>query len=743
MSDQEQKPVKSPSQASLIVGCATVFVSSFCIMLLELVAGRLVARSLGSSLYTWTSVIGVVLAGITVGNYIGGRIADRVEPRKALAVLFFAASVTCVMTVMLNNLAGQLPWLWRLSWPMHIFARVSIVFILPSVLLGTISPVVAKMALARGLPPGRTVGDIYAAGAAGSIAGTFVTGYYLIATMGSVVIIWMVAGILLLLAMLYWARLQVLYVWLLLLGCAATIGVGPWTWAGNIGGAVGLRQKPDPNIIYEKESQYCYVSVRRLSEFPDKRLFMQDKLEHSVMIMGRPADLQYEYTQIHAAVTHRLSRGKDKLQVLVIGGGGYTFPRYIEAVWPAGSIDVVEIDPAVTEAAMEAFGLQPDTSIRTFNMDARNYVDQLLRRSRDGPAKRYDFIYEDALNDYSVPYQLTTKEFNDDIARLLRHDGVYMVELIDIYDSGLFVGAYVNTLERTFSNVYVITTADRLRRQRNTFVVVAANRHLDLEHLAAAYKPKCLDLWQLNSSQIAELKQKAGHLVLTDDYAPVENLLAPVVQQSRTAFLTEGGLALARALAQQGRFDEMLERCAELVGHEPEAAAKVYAQTGLLLAESGRTDSAIEALQKALDTIARSGCDGQAASIHHNLSMLLKQHGPDGAAAEHLDKAIESFRQDMELYPYSATLRAQLGDALTAKGDFKSAAVAFADAVRLNPVNPANYMKLAQVFELQNRGDEAVIVLQKGVESMRRYDRPAAADAFDRYIKRLKAKSRY
>ena len=709
-------------------------------MLLELVAGRLVARNLGSSIYTWTSVIGVVLAGITIGNYIGGRIADRTEPQKALAVLFFASSVTCVMTVMLNNLTDQLLWLWRLSWPLHIFVNIFMVFILPSVLLGTISPVVAKMVLARGLPPGRTVGDIYAAGAAGSIAGTFVTGYYLIAAVGTIANIWFASGILLLMAIFYWARLQILYVWLILLLCLMTLGIAPWAWAQNLGGDLGLRAKADPNIIYQNESQYCYISVRRLSQNPDKRLFMQDKLEHSVMIMDRPGDLQYEYTQIHAAVTHRLSRDKDNLSVLVIGGGGYAFPRYLEAVWPGSNIDVVEIDPAVTEAAIKAFGLEPDTSIKTFNMDARNYVDQLLRRSDSG-AERYDFIYEDALNDYTVPYQLTTKEFNDDIARLLRDDGVYIVELIDIYDSGLFVGAFVNTLEKTFSNVYVITTADRLRRQRNTFVVVAANRALDLDHLAAAYKPKCLDLWRLNSSQIAELKQRAGNLVLTDDYAPVENLLAPVVRQSRTAFLAQGGLALSRELARQGKFDEMLERCSRLVGHEPEAAAKVYTGTGLLLAESGRTDSALEAFQKALSAIDQSGIKSQTGIIYYNLGMLLKKTGRNAAAVEHFNKAIESFRRETKLCPYSATLRAQLGEALAAKGDFESAADAFADAIQINPVNPTNYIRQAQMLELLSRHHKAAVVLHKASELMRHYDRPEAADRFEKYIEHLKAEN--
>src|SRR4030042_413074 len=173
---------KTRSFLPILIPSVTVFLSSACIMVLELVAGRLIARHLGSSLYTWTSVIGIVLAGITVGNYLGGRIADRFPARKALAVLLGISSVACVIVVVLNNLVGEWLWLWKLSWPARVFTHVFLVFMLPSTLLGTISPVVAKMALDQGLPTGRTVGDKYAFGAAGSIAGTFLAGFYLIAT---------------------------------------------------------------------------------------------------------------------------------------------------------------------------------------------------------------------------------------------------------------------------------------------------------------------------------------------------------------------------------------------------------------------------------------------------------------------------------------------------------------------------------------------------------------------------------
>jgi hypothetical protein len=291
-------------------------------MILELVAGRLIARHLGSNLYTWTSVIGVVLAGISIGNYLGGRIADRFPARKALAVLFAVSSMACVLTVLLNNLIGRWMLLWHLNWPLRIFTHVCLVFLIPSTMLGTISPVVAKMALDRGLPTGRTVGDIYAWGAAGSIAGTFFAGFYLIATMGTIAIVWTVGAILLVMAILYWARFWPLYLWGALFVALATMGMAPADWAEHTGPNLGLRKEPDPRILYEDETQYNYVAVRQISRRPDKRHFVQDRPIHSKITMNDIEELEYPYWQIYAAVTHRLTAETDRLSVLVIGGCG-------------------------------------------------------------------------------------------------------------------------------------------------------------------------------------------------------------------------------------------------------------------------------------------------------------------------------------------------------------------------------------------------------------------------------------
>ena len=731
---------KSKSFLPILIPSATVFISSFCIMVLELVAGRLIARHLGSSLYTWTSVIGVVLSGITIGNYLGGRIADRFPARKALSVLFGIASAACVVTVVSNNIVGEWILLWRLSWPLRVFSHVSLVFLIPSTLLGMISPVVAKMALDRGLPTGRTVGDIYAWGAAGSIAGTFAAGFYLIATMGTIAIVWTVGAALLLLAILYWARLWVLYLWAVVFVALMTMGMAPGEWTKTTGSSLALREKPNPNILYEDESQYCYIAVKRLSGRLDRRAFMQDKLMHSEIIIGDINNLQFPYTHIYAAITRGLSRDKDKLNAMIIGGGGYVYPRYIEKNWPNSRVDVVEIDPGVTEAAMQAFGLERDTTINTINMDARNYVDELLEKERNGKKiLRYDFIYEDAVNDYSVPYQLVTKEFDDKIAKLLTADGVYMVNLIDIFDSGLFLGAIVNTLQETFPYVHVITTTDMPRSYRNTFVVIAAKRELDLDNLTKNYTWKDMDLWHLNESDIAQLKAKSNNLIITDNYAPVENLMAPVVRKSAVDFLSARYLEQAKQLQQQGKLQESLRKYEDLIKVDPDPtqATLGYNEIALILAKQGKTIEAIETLHKALKAQEEAEIKKGGEAIHFSLGILFKETGKTEQAKEHLNKAIDGFREKLVKKPNSVKIHVRLGDALAENGNFKEASEVFTQAVALNPFEPAIRMKLVQSLEFQGRIDEAIVVLQNGVQFMSRNNQPDSAMKFKKYIEYL------
>jgi len=725
---------KSKSSHSLAVPAGTVFLSSFCIMVLELVAARLIARHLGSSLYTWTAVIGVVLAGITIGNYIGGRVADRFPARKTLAVLFVLASAACVLTVILNNLVGQWLWLWRFGWRVLVFSHVSVVFLLPSTLLGTISPVVAKMALEQGFPTGRTVGDIYAWGAAGSIAGTFATGYYLIPAIGTTAIIWTVAAVLLVLGLLFWARLWLLHLWAAILVALMILSLAPAGWAEGAGAALALREKRDPKIIYEDESPYCYIAVKRVSESPDRRIFMQDKLMHSDIVMGSILELKYSYERIHAAATHLLTQGKGKLSVLVIGGGGYVFPRYIEQVWPGSRIDVVEIDPGVTEAAIQAFGLQRDAPINTFTMDARAYVDQLLDRKQAGAEGiLYDFIYEDALNDYSVPYQLTTKEFNDKIGTLLTDQGVYMVELIDVYDSGLFIGAFVNTLGQTFPYVYVLAE-EGPRSGRNVFAVLAGRRQIDLAKLRLQEPVRNMDLWILSDSEIETLKKKAGGLVLTDDHAPVENLLAPVALKDAADLLVGRYRAKAEELLAAGKLDLGIAKYRQIVDVDPSSSMEAYNKIGTVLADQGKLGEAIKAFQNAVEYSRRTQSKQSLSNIYYNMAVVAERDGNKEQASQYFQEAIRGYREDLAQNPASARIASRLANALAAAGNFGEATSFFQQAVNLDPYDARNHALLAQVLTVQKRYDEAVAALKNAIAFMSRTGNGAAAAELQKYL---------
>ncbi len=581
----------------VLMGCnMLVFVTSVCIMVLELTATRLIAKHVGNSLYTWTSVIGVVLAGITIGNYLGGWLADRFPPRKLLSWLFLAGSLTSFAVLWLDPLVAGLERPADWDWSNWVLINVAMIYLAPAVAMGTISPVVASLALSRSTQVGITVGSVYAWGAFGSIIGTFLTGFLLIDLFGTKAIVGMTAGTLAILGVLIaagqWAfRAAVVLGWMQLMAvvlAAACVTTDTPVLGGELGAGLhqlglALRLRDDVPGEYHDESRYSYIHVGDTFESGDPvRFLVLDKLPHSYYNPERPTALYYQYEQIYAAVTERaiaarertvsqrlpsfsgrasllaelpewvrfdadhghlvLSRGllpeerqhllalsaagdywmavetlqratrapgwpgyggvplkqlpegveipaeltsrvhydrflqqlvahealtdedvtklidasaqadwyrainglfhqSRQVSTLFIGGGGFIFPRWIEAYFPHRPvIDVAELDPAVKQAVQAEMGLPPDsqTAIRTHLEDARKFVDERLRendrrRAAGEQPLRYDLIYGDAFNDFSVPWHLTTREFSEKVRRLLTDDGLYLVNIIDTF----------------------------------------------------------------------------------------------------------------------------------------------------------------------------------------------------------------------------------------------------------------------------------------------------------------------
>ncbi len=528
-------PPRPPAVArwGWIVPNFTVFISSLCIMVVELVAGRLIARYVGSSLYTWTSVIGIVLAGIAAGNYVGGRLADRYRAREALASLFLLASATCLLIPLLNERVGYAYLLRSQEWALRIALHVFFVFFLPAAMLGTISPVAAKMALELSRQTGRTVGSIYSWGAVGSIVGTFLTGYFLIAKMGTVAVLLSVAAVLLAMAFFFGSKSLLPYLWTGVV-CANFVAMaGPWDWAKTIGQRLGLREQAKEGIYFQTESQYSFIRVEEEPDTPGVRSMTLDYLVHAYIAVNDPDDLRYEYEKIYAGVTKLATRdwpSERRMRALSLGGGGFVFPRWLLRHYPGSHVEVAELDPEVTRAAFEAFGLTRPTPLQIFNLDARNHVESRLAELDQGKqVGRFDFVYADAFNHYSPPFHLTTFEFNEKVRRLMSPDGVFLANVIDVYRSGRFLGAMINTIEQSFPHVYALSTSlagPSDEDGRDTFIVAGSARPLPLEQLDyELYAGKLL-----TPEHLAVLRRRSKGLVLTDDYAPVDNLLAPVIR---------------------------------------------------------------------------------------------------------------------------------------------------------------------------------------------------------------------
>lgn len=502
------------------VASAIVFIASFCTLVIELIAARIMAPYVGVSLYTWTSIIGVCLGGIAAGSYVGGRIADRAASAVTLGILL-ALSGASALTILpiIDWVVAQQP---VREWPLmaRILVQTSLVFFAPTFLLGTISPVVVRLSLADLARSGRVVGRLYAVSTVGAIAGTFATGFYLVEALGTRAIVWAIAIVLLALGLL------VARAWRSRRGALIAAVV-----IAALAFAYGQRDAFRAPCALES-GYYCIALLDEEVEGRPVRSLALDHLVHSYVDPDDPTFIGYGYERVYAELTELHLRGRPRSATLSIGGGGYTFPRYLAAVHPGTQVDVLEIDPAVTRAAYDLLGLSRDAAIRTYNMDARVWF------MEQQPEGRYDVVYGDAYNDLSVPYHLTTVEFDRMVRRALKPGGVLMANVIDNYKTGEFLRAYVRTVSEVFEHVYLFALGPAWDREgAATYVVVASALPFDLQALARIPRPeegseKATAV--LPPESLRAYLARGRRIVLTDDYAPVDNLVAPIFIERET-----------------------------------------------------------------------------------------------------------------------------------------------------------------------------------------------------------------
>ncbi len=485
-----------------------VFLCSFAAMTLELTAVRLLAQVFGVSLFTWTGVIGVMLAGTAAGNWLGGRTAGP----DSLARGLIAAAGTIVLVVVLFILAVQTDFLPSGDVQLRIVGWSFLLFFLPMLLLGTVSPRVIRLVVPNVESAGRMAGRVYAWSTVGAIAGTFATGFLLIAELGMLRVVLAVAllpAAATFLVTHVWKRTPLLYP-LCIIGGAAVAGL--------------LMLTPDVTQI-TKETNYYALYVRPAKTehgdvIPNQFTLQLDSLVHSRVDISDPTFLHYKHESVQMEILKLIHTRVAAPRVLVIGGGGYTFPRCAKTLIPSCSMDVVEIDPGVTAVSYEKLGLDPALGINSHHMDGRQFVAERAAESA------FDLITLDAVNDLSVPAHLLTLEFNREVKRTLTPNGIYLLTVIDIPAYGQLWKAAVRTLKETFSHVVVLSGAEKWEPENQSVLVIyASDSPLVLPRTGQTKMPP--------KEIIEQYLNESRPILFTDRFAPADQMMIDVFRRRK------------------------------------------------------------------------------------------------------------------------------------------------------------------------------------------------------------------
>ncbi len=485
-----------PASLDRYAAAGLVFFSSASVLVIEVVMLRLLAPYFGLTLETSTMVIGLALAAIAMGAWAGGRMADRVPPRLVLGPLFGFSGVVVAVTPAAIRTAAAVDTAMLLP-----LAAVTTT-VLPSTMLAAVTPMVTKLRLTSLHETGTIVGRLSGIGTAGAIAGTVLTGFVLISRAPiSTIMLGLGIG---------------------LVAVAAVLQIGAWrrwpaavTALAIIVGGTGVAVAPggcDAETIY-----HCAV-VSADPARPSGRVLLLDGAPHSYVDLQDPTYLRFAYARAMASVIDVAYPDGQPLGAYHLGAGALTLPRYLAQVRPGTSSLVSEIDPGVIRIDKERLGLQLGSGIQVRVEDGRLGLGRLPEHSRD-------LVIGDAFGGISVPWHLTTYEAAEQIKRVLTQDGTYTVNVIDRGPLA-FARAEVRTLTEVFGYVALAAKKDTLSRTGGgNLVVVASNRPLDVAAIAGRLAEREPD-WGVITGP--ELKSWIGDAkVLTDDYAPVDQLLTP------------------------------------------------------------------------------------------------------------------------------------------------------------------------------------------------------------------------
>ncbi len=482
----------------------------------EFTASRLLQTVYGTSNIVWANVIGLVLLSLTVGYFVGGRLADR-WPRAELfyglvslagfcAVLFLlltsavlrgAAGAMAVMDV--GAIAGSL-------------ALVILALVVPVTLLGCLSPFAIRLAVGDVSEAGRISGHIYAISTLGSLLGTYLPVLVVIPLAGSRLTAVLFGSILLVVGLVgLWrtreslrrGRVAALLLPALLVPAALWLRGDLKSYAGQ---------------LYETESAYNYIQVVRRDDC-NYLLLNEGQAYHSFYCDGgRVPNISVWSLMLAAPYFNAEPRPPQHMAVVGLAAG--TIPKQFTRVFGPVAIDGIELDPAIIEVGQTYFALD-EPNVHAITGDGRYALSQL-----GGP---YDVITVDAYKVPYIPWHLTTREFFAEARDRLGETGVLAINVGRVPGDRRLIDAVSTTLLTVFPSVHAIDVPGTL----NTILVAtrqpttADNLRANLVALSPDVDPLLRDTLQVAAANLASTT--ASGPILTDDRAPVETISDAIV----------------------------------------------------------------------------------------------------------------------------------------------------------------------------------------------------------------------
>jgi len=497
---------------------STVFFTGACVLIIEVVAIRILSPYFGNTIFNYSSVITVILAALSIGYYAGGKLADK----KPSLRLFYGIILCGGLTVLLMQLVNE-RYLAAISGHFSMMigplVSASILFFIPALLLGTLSPFAIKLMKVHAPDEGvgSVSGKVFFWSTAGSIVGSLAAGFILIPHVGidriviSAGIAMSVLGFLALTLMKTEARKVVV----------AVVAIALLTYA-----AIDQISKKGPDVLFERDGTYKKLVVKRMTNPLDQRTYLtlfQD-LSPSGWMYEDSDEHVVGYTKYYGLYKLFAPEAKD---ILAIGGGGYVVPKSYYNDIPDATIDVVEIEPTLFDLGKRYFRVPTSDRLRNHVTDGRRFL--------KGSEKQYDVIYSDAYFSFAtVPHHLATKEFFELAKSKLNDGGVFIGNFFG--DLNQRPDSLIYTAMKTFSSVFennyyfAALSPGATFPQNVIFVGYNGNRKFDF---------KAMDPSNYNSALISSLSQKlldvsnidfSPYPLFTDNYSPTEYFTAQVLK---------------------------------------------------------------------------------------------------------------------------------------------------------------------------------------------------------------------